>query len=991
MILALEAGVLFQADAQHPSDQPDLRAMREVSDFCIPRCDNLQNRVKQSGSLRIILALKLDQPFRPEGELEPQERAVQRQGIAKSQEGILQRMTPQGVAIFTKYESIPYLMMEVNEAAWQDLLSNPDITHIEEDVAVPPLLPQSVPLIGANTAWALGDSGLGQTIAVLDTGIDKGHPFLTGKVGSEACYSTTSASYGSTTLCPDGSQGQVGTGAGVNCPTTIVGCDHGTHVAGIAAGNGTGAGVAFSGVAKDADLISIQVFSQFNGSNCNPLPSPCILSFTSDQIRGLEEVYTMSSQYSIASVNMSLGGGKYTAPCDGDSRKAIVDNLRSVGIATVIAAGNDGLLDGLAAPACISSAISVGATTKSDALAAYSDSAPFLGLLAPGGNATGGSGDIYSSVPGGGFAYKAGTSMAAPHVSGAWAVLKSKTPTATVGQILGVLTATGVSIPNALNGVTKPRIRVDVAVSTPLDTTPPGLPGGLIANAVSAVQIDLSWAPASDNAAVAGYGLERCQGAGCGVFSPIATIVGTSYIDSNRSSNTLYTYRVRAIDTSGNTGGYSGPVQVLTPPPSANPMNEPCPTSSGCIELNLGGSASGSGLINQVALDLLDPVPFLPIHYVNASTGSVPTGNLQVWTGTRNGLPTVVRYAETGPVDGIVRLQQAVVNPASNMTYLDHTSLPGCGPAALQTRTSDGRQYYEITGCTATISKPVLLGSAEVAGSSLHQVGPIGTTVKPQDQSMLTSTGVAIVPWKFVVGNHVKKIDPKSGNLVNMAGLSRTEIEGIFSRNVADWRQLGLVTDVAIPGIPDSASPITLCLRAAGAGSKAALDETVMKDSSEFPLGSTDLTNPASGVYFGNTTQDMIDCIGGNAGAGRPAHPTAIGYVSADVGVPNGYDIKLNGFYSNDPSLSDPKLNVKCGEYLYWTGERLNVRAAADPDITSDQSALIQAFIADASNPAAIAMMPAGNTWVATSEMYVSKSADAGPMLFSSGAHPCAS
>jgi hypothetical protein len=560
-----------------------------------------------------------------------------------------------------------------------------------------------------------------------------------------------------------------------------------------------------------------------------------------------------------------------------------------------------------------------------------------------------------------------------------------------VGQILGLLTATGVSISNALNGVTKPRIRVDLAVSSPIDTTPPGPPGGLIANAVSAAQIDLSWSPASDNSGVAGYGLERCQGAGCGGFGLIATLPGTSYIDSNRSPNTPYTYRVRAIDTSGNTGGYAGPVQVLTPSASSNPMNEQCPTSSGCIELNIGGSASGGELINQVSLDLLDPAPNLPIHYVNGPTGGSPSGNLHVWTGTRSGVPTVIRWAATGPADGIVRLRQAVINPQSDLTFLDHTSLTGCGPATLQTRVPDGRQYYEIAGCSATVSKPVLLGSAEVAGSSLHQVGPLTTTVRPVDQSMLNSTGVAIVPWKFVVGSHVKKVDPKSGILVNLAGISRTEIEAILSRTVTDWRQLGLVTDVAIPGTPDSASPVTLCLTTAGSGSKAALDETVMKDAGEFPFGSTDLTNPAPGVYFGNTARDVIDCIGGNAGAARPAHPSAIGYVGADVGVPNGTGIKLDGLYANDPSLPDPKLNVKCGKYLYWTDERLNVRGAADPDITSDQSALIQAFIAEASNPAAISMMPTGNTWVAASEMYVYKNADAGPVSFYPGAHPCAS
>jgi ABC-type phosphate transport system substrate-binding protein len=286
------------------------------------------------------------------------------------------------------------------------------------------------------------------------------------------------------------------------------------------------------------------------------------------------------------------------------------------------------------------------------------------------------------------------------------------------------------------------------------------------------------------------------------------------------------------------------------------------------------------------------------------------------------------------------------------------------------------------------------MGMSDVAGSSFNQTGPITTTVKPLDQSMLTSTQTAIVPWQFTVGEHVKKNIGTVGtpNLVSVVGFSRTEIEAIFSRNVTDWTQLGLVTDVASPGTPDATSPITLCLRAAGSGSKAAFDATVMKDATETPFGSTDLTQSADGVYFGASTQDVQDCLKGNptaSGGPRPAHPRGIGYVDADVSVATtpAYPVKLNGVFANDTSLTDPKINVKCGKYLYWAGERMNTRNYSDPGITASITALANVFITNASSSSTVALLPAGAFWVAQSDMYVFKNADPGPVLWSAGAH----
>ena len=93
--------------------------------------------------------------------------------------------------------------------------------------------------------------------------------------------------------------------------------------------------------------------------------------------------------------------------------KASIDNLKAAGMATVAATGNKKYRGFIEHPACISSAVSVGATDDSDKVAAFSNSASFLTFFAPGV-------DITSSVPGDQYISYEGTSMATPHVAGAW-------------------------------------------------------------------------------------------------------------------------------------------------------------------------------------------------------------------------------------------------------------------------------------------------------------------------------------------------------------------------------------------------------------------------------------------------------------------------------------------------------------------------------------------------------------------------------------------
>jgi subtilisin family serine protease len=315
-------------------------------------------KARADGVVHVIVGF--DVGFQPEGKLAAALVQTQRDLIALSQDEVLYQLSSHNVTGVKRFKYIPYMAMEVDEAALVELGQSPTVTSIQEDVPVPPILDSSLPVINADDMHALGFDGSGQVVAVLDTGSDKTHAMLDGgKVVSEACYSTTNTQ--STSVCPPGI-GITDPGSGVNCDLSIAGCDHGTHVAGIAAGTGGAGGL--KGVAPGADLIAIQVFSRFTGTaNCGST-SPCALSWNSDQLLGLERVYSLRTMYNIAAVNMSLGGGFHTTNCDTDSRKAAIDNLRSAGIATVIASGNDGYTNAIGAPACISSSISVGATTE---------------------------------------------------------------------------------------------------------------------------------------------------------------------------------------------------------------------------------------------------------------------------------------------------------------------------------------------------------------------------------------------------------------------------------------------------------------------------------------------------------------------------------------------------------------------------------------------------------------------------------------------------
>ncbi len=421
----------------------------------------LRARASSEGSVRVIVRLAVPEAASA-ARGTPADDDARRRAISAAAGRLGRDLGSTGWAIRRRFRTLPFVALEVSPAGLDRLSASGAVAAVAEDRLERPALAESVPLVQADQVQALGYDGSGWTVAVLDTGVDGSHSFLAGKVVSEACYSANGS-------CPNGETSQLGAGAGRPCDWAPSACVHGTHVAGVIAGSSS----ELTGVAPGASLIAIQVFSRFTGSTCDgDVEDPCALTFTSDTIAGLERVYELRDQYRIAAVNLSLGGGRFFSEtgCDLDdaARKAAVDQLLSVVAATIAAAGNEGTRSALSAPACVSSVVSVGATTKGDQVALFSNSAPFLDLLAPGVA-------ILSSIPPDDFALISGTSQATPHVSGAYALLSQALGEPAPDRILTALRATGVPVFDPRNGLTVPRIAISDALAALLPSPSSGV------------------------------------------------------------------------------------------------------------------------------------------------------------------------------------------------------------------------------------------------------------------------------------------------------------------------------------------------------------------------------------------------------------------------------------------------------------------------------------------------------------------------------------
>jgi subtilisin family serine protease len=401
-------------------------------------------QAEREGRARVIL--RLAAPGR-QGPETPVQRTARRALIEQLADAALGRIGGPGREDLRRYRALPLLALEPTPSELDALALADEVLAIEPDRALEPSLAESVPRVGADVSTSAGWDGSGAAVVIADTGVDAGHPFFGGRVVAQACFSAGRD-------CPNGQRTQFGAGSAAPCTYGSL-CWHGTHVGGIAAG----ANATMHGAAPGAALIAIQIGSE---SSCEG--SPCVVIYDSDALAALDYVGdTLSESWNIAAVNMSFGSTTTwsdESSCDASNSayKLAFDELRSLGIASVASAGNESSTTGIAAPACVSSAIGVGASFDTgEAVWNGSNSGAPLDLLAPGTS-------ISSSTTGAGYASKTGTSMAAPHVTGAFAVLRQADPAASVSTLKLALESSGLPITDTRNGLVRPRLQVDDAV-----------------------------------------------------------------------------------------------------------------------------------------------------------------------------------------------------------------------------------------------------------------------------------------------------------------------------------------------------------------------------------------------------------------------------------------------------------------------------------------------------------------------------------------------
>lgn len=368
--------------------------------------------------------------------------AVQVQAIADEQAEALAAVPPEEFTLVERYQTLPGLVGEVSAAGLESLASQPGVAAVSLDLPVETALAESAAFINADDVWQYYNlTGAGVNVAVIDTGVDPGHPDLADHIVAQRCFSQDG--------CP---------GGGTEGDSALDENGHGSHVAGIITGRGA---IAPRGIAPDAGIVAVRVLNR-NGTGA-----------TSNVLAAIDWVVANHDNLRVKVINLSLGGGNYTGACDQSDANtrlyaAAVARANQAGISVFAASGNSGYAEAMMAPACVSGVVAVGnvydtpqaqvswptcsdLNVLADQVPCSSNSSAVLDVLAPGVS-------IVAANLGGGQASRSGTSMSTPHASAVAAMLLQANPGLSPAEVETVLVETGRPVTDSRNGRVTPRL-----------------------------------------------------------------------------------------------------------------------------------------------------------------------------------------------------------------------------------------------------------------------------------------------------------------------------------------------------------------------------------------------------------------------------------------------------------------------------------------------------------------------------------------------------
>ncbi|HKV76946.1 MAG TPA: fibronectin type III domain-containing protein [Candidatus Sulfotelmatobacter sp.] len=372
-----------------------------------------------------------------------------------------------------------------------------------------------------------------------------------------------------------------------------------------------------------------------------------------------------------------------------------------------------------------------------------------------------------------------------------------------------------------------------VATTTTLAAVTPTAPTNLTPTVVSNTQINLTWTASTETGGtISSYQVARCQGAGCSTFTQVGTSTTTSFNDTGLTGATSYSYEVRALDNSNNTGPYSTVATATTQPPTFTPPS------------NLVATAAGSSQINLTWTAGTETGGTITAYLVQRCLGASCSGFAQIGTATG----TTYSDATAAPSTTYSYRVQAS-DAGNNVSAFSNTAsaTTQAAPAAIAYVQSN----YAVPQ-SPQASVPVTFGGAQTAGD----------------------LNVVAVGWFDTITGIVSVTDTKGNVYVPAVGptpMSSTGTQAIYyAKNIAAAAANANTVTVAFSGAApypdvrileysglDGGNPIDVIAAGTGRGSPSNSGAAITSSANDLIFGADDVASSTTGPGAKFTTREL--------------------------------------------------------------------------------------------------------------------------------------